>query len=279
MKFRIPAIAALVCALVASPAFAQEKSIDAADKDALSKDEDKVKLDAGEASGALPAEAGDSKETPESAGDLELPESVKNLSAEQRQKLQKLLNDASAYIGGIRIQEAFEKIIEAESITTDLFQLHNLKGAAYTKIRDFPKARKSFEKALELNPGAFMSRFNITELDFVEQKFDDAEKNFKKLLEDSPKMNIGTKRLIEFKILISLLAQDKDKEAMEMQATFDYLEDTPAYYFGNAAIAFDAEDEDEARGWIRSAERIYTPQEVSVYVDSFIEMGWIDNLQ
>ena len=92
-------------------------------------------------------------------------------------------------------------------------------------------------------------------------------------------MNIGTKRLIEFKILISLLAQDKDKEAMEMQATFDYLEDTPAYYFGNAAIAFDAEDEDEARGWIRSAERIYTPQEVSVYVDSFIEMGWIDNLQ
>ena len=25
--------------------------------------------------------------------------------------------------------------------------------------------------------------------------------------------------------------------------------------------------------------RIYSQQEVSVYVDSFIEMGWIDNLQ
>ena len=124
-----------------------------------------------------------------------------------------------------------------------------------------------------------MSKFNITELDFVEHKFEDAEKNFQKLVADSPKMNIGTRRLIEFKILISQLAQDKYKEANAMQATFNYLEDTPAFYFGNAAIAFDKEDEDDARSWIRSAERIYTPQEVSVYVDSFIEMGWIDNLQ
>ena len=177
------------------------------------------------------------------------------------------------------LAEAFEKIIEAEAITPDLYQLHNLKGAAYTKIRDFPKARLSFQKALELNPSAFMSRFNITELDFVEHKFADAEKNFKKLLADSPKMNLGTRRLIDFKILITLVSQDKDAEAREIQATFNYLEDTPAFYFGNAAFAFHEKDEDEARGWIRSAERIYSPQEVSVYVDSFIEMGWIDNLQ
>ena len=92
-------------------------------------------------------------------------------------------------------------------------------------------------------------------------------------------MNIGTRRLIEFKILITLLKQDKDAVATAIQDKFNFMEDTPAYYFGNAAIAYDAEDEEEARGWMRSAEKIYSAQEVSVYVDSFIEMGWIDNLQ
>ena len=210
---------------------------------------------------------------------IELPDSLKGLTDAERERLQTLLVDASRFIGGIRIQEAFEKLIEAEDLAPNLFQLHNLKGAAYTKIRDFEKARKSFERAIELEPKAFMSKFNITELDFVEHKFADSEKNFKGLLELDPKMTQSTKRLIEFKVLVSQLGQDKVEDAKKIQATFDFLEDTPAYYFGNAAFAFHDEDEDEARGWIRSAERIYTPQEVSVYVDSFIEMGWIDNLQ
>lgn len=267
MNYRIVAITALACAHFASPAFTQE----ATEKPPLSGDVKELELDGDATTEGADEEAAQPV--------FELPDSVKNLSAEQRQNLQKLLTDASTYVGGIRIQEAFEKLIEAEEIAPDLFQLHNLKGAAYTKIRDFPKARESFKRALELNPDAFMSKFNITELDFVEKKFADAEKNFAKLIADAPEMNLGTRRLIEFKLLISLLLQEKDAEAKAIQDKFNFMEDTPAYYFGNAAFAFDAEDEDEARGWIRSAERIYSPQEVSVYVDSFIEMGWIDNLQ
>jgi tetratricopeptide (TPR) repeat protein len=272
MNYRTPAIIALTCSLFACQAFSQETTpAETSDKEGSDTASAAELDDAGRSAPDEPAVVVE--------GGVEMPESVKNLSAEQRQRLQKLLNDASAYVGGIRIQEAFEKIIEAEDLAPDLFQLHNLKGAAYTKIRDFEKARKSFERAIELNPTAFMSKFNITELDFVEHKFADAEKNFSELIADAPKMNIGTRRLIEFKILIALLGQDKEEEAKAIQAKFDYLEDTPAYYFGNAAFAFHADDEDEARGWIRSAERIYSPQEVSVYVDSFIEMGWIDNLQ
>ena len=255
MTYRIPVLAAFAIGLSTSPILAQDEAA------------------------AAPTETSTAEAEAQEAPAIEIPDSVKNLSAEQREKLQKLLNDASSYIGGIRIQEAFEKIIEAEDITSDLFQLHNLKGAAYTKIRDFPRARKSFKRALELNPTAFMSKFNITELDFVEKKFPDAEKNFQKLIADSPDMNIGTRRLIEFKILITQLKQDKHDEAAATLDKFNFMEDTPAYYFGKAAIAFDAGDEDDAREWIRSAERIYKPQEVSVYVDSFIEMGWIDNLQ
>jgi len=237
---------------------------------------DDLKIDDGETS-TLPSSKPAKQEPP--AAVVELPESLKGLSDSEREHLQKLLIDASKYIGGIRIQEAFEKLIEAEEMAPNLFQLHNLKGAAYTKIRAFDKARICFERAIELEPKAFVSKFNITELDFVEHKFADAEKNFQELIDLDPKIDMGTKRLIEFKILVSMLGQDKVAEANDIQKRFNYLEDTPAYYFGNAAFAFAKDDEDEARGWIRSAERIYTPQEVSVYVDSFIEMKWIDNLQ
>ena len=278
MQHRTLAIATLAFGLLTFPGFSQEeKSIEATDKEALSSDENAIKLDDDSPSVSLPDNA--PANPPAAAEEIQLPDSIKNLSAEDRERLKKLLSDASSYIGGIRIQEAFEKIIEAEAITPDLFQLHNLKGAAYTKIRDFPKARVSFQRALDLNPNAFMSRFNITELDFVEHKFADAEKNFTKILADSPNMNLGTKRLIEFKILIAQLSQEKDAQAQAMLDTFNFMEDTPAYYFGHAAFAFDAKNEEEARDWIRSAERIYNQQDVSVYVDSFIEMGWIDNLQ
>ena len=162
MNYRITSTITLACALLASPAYSQDK---AAEKNTKSE--------------AAAETGGD-------AAAAELPESVKKLSAADRQKLQSLLTDASAFIGGIRIQEAFEKIIDAEAMAPDLFQIHNLKGAAYTKIRDFPKARKSFERSLELNPTAFMSKFNITELDFVEQKYADSQKNFSKLIAESP---------------------------------------------------------------------------------------------
>ena len=274
MKHRITATTIATLGLLATSAISQDN------KEPLTKESAELRID---------EDTAEKKAAP-APTKVEIPDSIKNLSPEQRARLQELLTDASNYIGGIRIQEAFEKIIEAEAIAPDLFQIHNLRGAAYTKIRDFDKARAAFQKALDTNPQAFMSRFNITELDFVEHKYADAEKNFRALINDTPQMTADTKRLVEFKILISQLKQGKKEEAMKIQNSFGLLdeenqemhhffEDTPAYFFGQAAFAFEDDNEEEARGWIRSAESIYPAQAISVYVDSFIETGWIENLQ
>jgi tetratricopeptide (TPR) repeat protein len=247
-------------------------------------DREKVRLTDGPAP-ELPAGTEDGTPPPPAPGVPEedeksqIPKSIEKMSDEDKQKLGGLLQDAASYLGGIRVQEAFEKLVEAESMAPDYAAIHNLLGAAHTKSRNFDKAAISFSRAVELNPKAFMSKFNLTEIHFVQGKFAEAEKEFRELLEINPKMPESTKALIEFKVLVCLLKQDDEKGAMVILDTYDFLDDHPGFYFGNAAVHFHKGEENKARAWMASANRVYPPQMNSIYIDSFIEIGWVENLQ
>ncbi len=259
----------------------EEPNIRLEDPAAPDEDRDKVRLtddvtpDAPGDSETPPSELDFAEENPSSP----IPPSIKKMSEEEKLKLSGLLRDASTYLGGIRVQEAFEKLVEAEAMAPDYSVVHNLLGAAYTKTRDFDKAAVSFSKAVELDPRAFMSRFNLTEILFVQGDFAEAEKEFKELIAANKEMNESTSALIEFKILICRLKQDDEEGARAILNTYDFLDDQPVYYFGNAAIHFNKGEEDEARSWIASANRVYPPAQNGLYADSFIEIGWIENFQ
>ena len=105
-----------------------------------------------------------------------------SLSQEQKQTLRKTLMEAANLLNGIRVQESLEKIIEAESMVSDFAPLYNLKGAAYTKIRDFDKAQAAFERAVLLYPSSVMTKFNLTEMHFVKKNYPLADKEFSKFL-------------------------------------------------------------------------------------------------
>ena len=222
---------------------------------------------------AAPLAAADTKNA------RKIPESIKKMSEEEKRKLGSLLSDASSYLGGIRVQEAFEKLVEAQMMAPDYAAVHNLLGAAHTKVRDFDKAAASFAKAVEIDPEAFMSRFNLTEIYFVQGKHAEAEKGFKELIALNKDMPESTRALMEFKILICRLKQADEAGAREILKKFDYLDDHPAFYYCNAAIHFNNEEEAEARRWLASAEKIYPRAQLDIYTDSFIEVGWIENLQ
>lgn len=203
---------------------------------------------------------------------------LKKLSHEQQRQLQSLLRDAAAYLSGIRIQEAFEKIIEAESIAPQYSAIHNLKGAAYTKIREFDKATVAFSRALELDPDSFMCRFNLTEMAFCKGKFDEAERGFRQLV-NAANLKEENKALMNFKILICRLKQNDEPGAREILKAWDYLDDHPCFYFGHAAIHFNKAEEKEARRWLNAAQKIYSPAQINLYTDSFIESGWMENFE
>ncbi|MFP6872037.1 MAG: hypothetical protein VCA55_00885 [Verrucomicrobiales bacterium] len=207
------------------------------------------------------------------------PKWLKGMPVEDQRKLRGLLGDAATYLKGIRVQEAFEKILEAEALAPEYSVIHNLKGAAYTKIREFDKATAAFTKALELDPASFMCRFNLTEMNFVKGRFDEAEKGFRQLINDQPSLPEANKALIQFKILICRLKQGDEPGARAILKNWDFLDDHPSFYFGNAAIHFNKDDSDGARTWLSSAKKIYPQSAINLYTDSFIEIGWIENFE
>lgn len=217
-------------------------------------------------------------------------EKLKSLTPEQSEKVKKALTEASTFVGGIRLQEALQRLAEAEAITPELFMVHNLKGAVFTKLRLFGKARESFKKAESLHPTSFHPKFNLAEIEFVEAadmaragkeaaataQFGSAQKMFEALITSNT--DISTQRLMEFKVVICQLKQGKTAEAEKTVKAFSYIDDEPVYYLGHAAIEFNKNDKAAAQEWLDSANRIYAPQQVTIYMDSFIEIGWVETL-
>lgn len=219
-------------------------------------------------------------------------EKLEKMSAEKVEKIKKAVNDASTYVGGIRLQEALQKLTEAEAIEPELFVVQNLKGAVLTKMRMFDSARESFKKAEKLNPASFHPKFNLAEISFVEAAektrkgetagaaalWASAQKQFEGLI--TGKADEATKKLMQFKVVICLLQQGKTAEAEKMAGGFSYIDDEPVYYMSHAAVEFSKSDKEAAQEWINAANRVWStaPQAVTVYMDSFIELGWVETL-
>ena len=278
----LPLYSVGISILLSPVLFAQKPAPDAGEKielkDPAPTGESKVKIEGGIKKANLP----DSPETPPEAP-RELP-GLEKLSDEQRRLLIAGMGEVSDYLRGVRWQEALEKLGELEAAVGANHYIENLRGAVFTRMRNFDKARGHFSKALELAKGhdseAFHPKFNLAELDFVSKKWDPAREAFQKLLTDPGKPGTGSDTLINFKIMICDLQQKKPAEADLVIQTFDqYDADSPAYYYANAVKLFIKDDKEGANEWLESAKRIYPKEINEVYNDSLVEMGWLETLQ
>ena len=276
--------ALLLAAALTSSAFAQEPApadnakVDLQDKSSL--DAEKVKLDSVPATlpGGIPNAAAPAEvNVPPIAG-------LEKLTQDQRNKASKGISDVAGYMRGVRLQESLEKLNEVEAITGDFHIVSNMRGAVFTKMRDFKAARSEFEKAIVLTKDQprenFHPLFNLAEINFVEKKWAEATREFNALLASGKIPDPGTRRLMEYKVMICALQQKQIPEADAMAEKFDqYDNDSPAYYFAKAASCFAREQKEEAEEWLASAAKIYPKELNDVYQDSLVEVGWLQTLQ
>lgn len=221
---------------------------------------------------AMPLVAQETEDTPQQAP---APAQAPSPEAE---KFSQLLTEAQQLQQSNQLMAAMEKLSEAESIRKDEPIVLNMRGSLYTAMRDFDKAQAAFQKSNELAPGAFEPKFNLTELQYVQGKYPEAETGFTALLQDYPKLRVEVRHITLFKILVSRLKQGKVTEAEETMTNFTNMDDTPAYYFAKAAFAFQKEDKIEAQRWINVGGQVFKQQDNVPYLDSLIEARWIDSL-
>lgn len=203
------------------------------------------------------------------------------LKATVNPEVQKLLGEAQDLQGRHRYYDALAKLDQAEKLAPEDPNVFNIRGAVYLvpAVRDFDKAREQFEIATRLEPTALAPKFNLAELLFVKHSFAEAEAAFAAVLKEYTKLQMSVRHLVAFKVLVSQAEQKKFDDANQtMKANFTFMDDTPAYYFAKAAIAFAQKKEDEAKEWVEKANAIFKSGENSPYLDSLMEVRHIPNI-
>lgn len=196
-------------------------------------------------------------------------------------EVMKLLGEAQELQSRHRYFDALTKLDEAEKLAPNDPNIANTRGAIYLVpgMRDFDKARSEFERAQSLEPSALAPKFNLAELLFVKHDFAGSEAGFAKVLQEFPKLQMPVRHLVTYKLLIAQAKQGKlaDAEAI-LKKAFTFMDDTPAYYFAKAAIAFQQEKGDQAREWIEKANVLFKGEVNAPYLDALMEVRWIPNI-
>lgn len=199
-----------------------------------------------------------------------------NLPAADRKKFVEHFGEASRYFQQKRVFECLEALHEAEKIFSDSAELLNLRGSCYVEMRAFDKALAAFEKALEHNPKNTSVKFNIAEVLFVTKQWQESHDLFEKILTEVPENNTSLTRLVEFKILLCKKKLGKNEEALILAEKYDYLDDSPYYYYAKAAISYDEGELLQAEQWLARANRIFRdPAVIAPWQDTLVEFGYI----
>ncbi len=202
-------------------------------------------------------------------------EAFSKLKAEDQEKFFKLLNEGEKLMGERRVPEALQKFNDAEAYWAIHPNLLNLKGAALVNIRDFERATGYFETGSRVYPAFWQSRFNLAEMNFVRKKWVEAETQFKDLLEKEKQLDVGTRKLLDYKVILSLIKQKKFDEAEKMIKKYDSFDDSPIFFYATAARHFEKDERKQAEEWVTNARAVYDPAINAIFEDSLSELGWL----
>jgi len=201
-----------------------------------------------------------------------------NLSTEKSKKYFEAYFRADTLFKQKRIFECLDEIHALHEIYDKNPASLNLEGACYVEFRSFEKARLAFAKALKANSGSFNVRFNLAEIEFVTENWEEALKQLGELAKEAKVNNqLGSMiPLIQFKMLLCLLKIDDLDGAKVILAETDFLDDSPLFYYGNAAMEYFSDRGAKAEVWLARAGRIFrNPSAIAPWKDTLIEFGYI----
>jgi tetratricopeptide (TPR) repeat protein len=194
---------------------------------------------------SAPAKAEETKPKPDTEEKKELlpnQQAFLNLPEESRKDFVKYLNEAGRLFQQKRIFETLEQVEKAALIFKDSPELHNLRGSCYVEMRAFDKALIEYNKASAFSKDNPSIEFNIGEVYFVTKEWKKALEVFEKVIKILPPENTSLGRLVEFKILLCQKKLGNDNEVTILANKYDFLDDSPYYYYAQAALAYEEKD-------------------------------------
>ncbi len=226
---------------------------------------------------ALPlllAGCGKKADAPGGAGIGAAPTRTDDLPTDPEEKYKVTYVRAAQAFSRNDLENAIKFLDMAEQAKPGQANTANLRGAIYTRQRDWPKAQAAFEEALKLQSDLPMAQFNLGEVLFLNSKYKEARERFQIFLNSQPKNDLGL-----FKIYLCDLLGENKPRAEEFLNTLQPNPSSPIYYFAKAAEAFVKGDKAAAMEFVGSAYRIYPPDANATFADSLVEKGYLTGEQ
>lgn len=193
----------------------------------------------------------------------ELPSNHKaflNLPGERQNEFAQHILKAVRLLEQKRIFETIDEVEKAAKIFNESAEIHNIRGSCYLEMEAFDKALVEYKKGAALSPNNPSIEFNIAEVMFMTKQWQQSHDHFSAILKNIPDANIELRRLTEFKILLCKMKLGRKDEARILAEKYDFLGDSPYYYYAQIAIAYDDGDQAKADEWLGIYSRIFPAQ-------------------
>jgi Flp pilus assembly protein TadD len=191
-------------------------------------------------------------------------------------ELEEMYSAAAQELNSGHYHEALQKLDAIDARQPDMAAAQNLRGVAWMRLAEYRKAETALRKAREIDPDFWEARFNLAEVPFLTQDWTEARRRFTALAaEPNDHLDGATSDLIEFKILLTFLLEGKEKIGARILAKIKASPEGPAFYYAQAALALQHKDRQEAKSWMASAAKEFSPQLNKLFAESFYEVGWL----
>jgi len=199
-----------------------------------------------------------------------------NVVAPTTSELEDMYSAAAQELDAGHYREALKKLDAIDARQPDMAAAQNLRGVAWMRLAEYGKAETALRKAREIDPDFWEARFNLAEVPFLTQDWTEARRRFTALAaEPNDHLDGATSDLIQFKILLTLLLEGKEKMGAPVLAKIKASPEGPVFYYAQAALALRHEDRQEAKSWMARAAKELSPQLNKLFAESFYEVGWL----
>ena len=213
------------------------------------------------------------------SGEKEVPAFVRefqNLSEKKKKEFGKHFFEAQKLFNQKRVFECLDALADAKAIFAKHPGVLNLYGACYVEFRDFKKAAASFQQADKVSPNNQNVKFNLAEIAFVTKKYQESLDIFKEILAKNEQQDSSMVALMEFKMLLCQIKLGQVDKARAKVKKLSFKEDSPLYYYANAALDYYDDKATEAEEWLARARRVFgNGAALAPWQDTLIEFGYV----
>src|SRR6202045_126616 len=197
--------------------------------------------------------------------------------APSKAELEAMYDKAFRAFDANNFPEALKDLDAIDAREPALAESQNLRGVIMMRQGIYDKAEAALREALRIDSKFWNARFNLAEIPFLRKDWAEARNRFQELLSSNASELQGeATQLIQYKILLTYLLEGKENMVDSILAKFELSPDTPAVHYANAAIALQRKDTKEAKNWMASAEKNFSPQLNKLFAESLYEVGWLE---